>query len=116
MFVRLEVLVVTILGHKSLDVTITVDFNQVNIGQEGPEERQNNPINHERVRSGVPLGLHEVKIAGKSAQEGEEGTTGKEEDCHGVPTGVGREGLAMVRHGIELVRQACQIQKSVQFK
>ena len=38
-FVRFEVIVVTILGHKSLNVTITIDLNQVGIGNEGAEER-----------------------------------------------------------------------------
>ncbi len=37
-FVRFEVIVVAILGHKSLDVTITVDLDQVDISDEGAEE------------------------------------------------------------------------------
>ncbi len=109
MFVRFEVIVVTILGHKSLDVTITVDLNQVDIGNEGAEERQKSPTDNEQVRYGVPLELNEVEIGNKSAQEGQEDTTGKEEDRHGVPTGVGREGLAMVRHSVELVRRLVEL-------
>ena len=64
-------------------------------------ERHNNPTDHDRLRSGVPLGFCEVEIADKSAREGEENTTGKGEDCHGVPSSGGREGLPMVRHSVE---------------
>ena len=108
-FIGFEVIVVTILGHKSLNVTITVDFNQVNIGEEGAVERHNNSTEHERFRSGIPLGLYKVEIADKSAREGEEDTTGKGEDCHGVPIGVGREGLAMARHCVEHVRRLLEL-------
>ena len=100
-FVRFEVIVITILGHKSLNVTMTVDFNQMNIGEEGAVERHNNPANRNQVRSAVPLGFCEIVIVDKSAREREENTTGKGEDGHGVPTGVGREGLAMAWHSVE---------------
>ena len=108
-FVRFEVIVVTILGHKSLDVTITVDLDQVDIGNEGADERHNNPTDHEQFRYVVPLKLDEVDIGNKSAQEGQKYTTDKGEDRHGGPTGVGREGLAMVRHSVELVRRLVEL-------
>ena len=108
-FVRFEVIVVTILGHKSLDITITVDLDQVDIGNEGAEERQNNPTDNEQFRYVVPLELDEVDIGNKSAQEGHKCTTGKGEYRHGVPTGVGRGVLAMVRHSVELVRRLVEL-------
>ena len=109
MLVRFEVIVVTVLGHKSLDVTITVDLDQVDIGNEGAEERQNNPTDDKQFRYVVPLKLDEVDIGNKSAQEGQRYTTDKREDRHDGPTGVGREGLVMVRHSVELVRRLVEL-------
>ena len=80
---------------------MTVNFNQMNIGEEGAVERHNNPANHNRARSAVPLGFCEIEIADKSAREREENAAGKGEDGHGVPTSVGREGLAMAWHSVE---------------
>ena len=68
-FVRFEVIVVTILGHKSLNVTITIDLYQVGIGNEGAEERQNDLTDQAQARYGAPLELSEVHIGTKSAQE-----------------------------------------------